>query len=253
MANHVFISYVRENSVVVERLASDLRKREIEVWLDRDTNRIRPGERWQDVIRQAIRSGAIFLACFSSESAERDKSYMNAELTLAIEELQQRPANRAWFVPVLLAGGDVPDRSTGGGESLRHLQWVNLAENWEAGIESIAAAARRAVLAAGAVEPATHDAIEANVESTVLVVLTLGSGNITRNAAHLYGSASTAATRTWFDFAATPELNYSIHAVNGFGVADMLKPNTTYYFRFVGQDLHGRTVRGDVQTFMTFS
>src|SRR5688572_29430341 len=102
MPHHVFISYVRDNIDVVEKLAGDLRTAGVEVWLDRE--RIKPGQRWKDAIRNAIRSGALFIACFSREYFERDKSYMNEELTIAIDELRLRATNRTWFIPVVLAG-----------------------------------------------------------------------------------------------------------------------------------------------------
>jgi hypothetical protein len=141
MANHVFLSYVRENSAQAERLASDLEALGIRVWVDR--RNLTPGERWRDAIRNAIRAGDLFVACFSRDYSLRDRSHMNEELTLAIEELRIRPTHRAWFVPAILDDGEVPDRTIHAGESLRDLQWVSLAEDWENGVAQIAAAARR--------------------------------------------------------------------------------------------------------------
>jgi hypothetical protein len=134
--SHVFISYVRDNSEVIQRLSASLEARGVNVWLDRD--KIRPGYRWKAAIRDAIREGAFFIACFSREYHERPKTYMNEELTLAIEELRQRPTDRAWFIPVLLPGGEVPDRDIGAGETFRSLQWVSLSEeDWNTGIQRI--------------------------------------------------------------------------------------------------------------------
>jgi hypothetical protein len=107
----------------------------MQVWLDRDS--IEPGSRWKDSIRNAISSGGYFLACFSKESCERDKTYMNEELTLAIEELRMRPADKAWFIPVLLNRCEVPDRNIGAGETLQSLQFVDLYENWDDGLKRI--------------------------------------------------------------------------------------------------------------------
>jgi len=36
MRRHVFLSYVRENAAVVDRLVKDLQVRGVSVWLDRD-------------------------------------------------------------------------------------------------------------------------------------------------------------------------------------------------------------------------
>jgi hypothetical protein len=131
---HVFISYVRENQKEVDRLCSALRKNNIEVWIDRE--KIRPGTFWEDAIRSAIREGAFFIAFFSKEFNEKNKNYMNQELNLAIEEIQRRPRDRAWFIPVLLSG-KVPDWQILPGKTFRDIQWVALYENWEVGINNI--------------------------------------------------------------------------------------------------------------------
>ena len=142
MPQHAFISYVRDNCDVVEKLSNDLRAAGVEVWLDRE--RLRPGQRWKDAIRNAIRSGSLFIACFSREYFDRDKSYMNEELAIAISELRLRASERSWFIPVVLSGGQVPDRRIDGVDTLRDLQWVDLSDNWEPGIAAIVSAAREA-------------------------------------------------------------------------------------------------------------
>ena len=131
----VFISYVRENMEIVDRLYQELKAYGIQVWLDR--NDIAPGSRWKREIRRAIQQGAFFIACFSKEYDERDQTYMNEELTIAIEELRQRPIDQAWFIPVKLNECEIPDRDIGGGETLRDLQYVNLYENWDVNIQRI--------------------------------------------------------------------------------------------------------------------
>ena len=102
--SHVFVSYVRDNGDIVDRLANALKSRGVTVWLDRED--IGAGSRWQDAIRNAIRSGKFFRACFSREFGERDRSYMNEELTLAIDELRARPSVR----PLSRATTEAPAR-----------------------------------------------------------------------------------------------------------------------------------------------
>ena len=154
--NKVFISYVRENIEIVDRLCQELKSHGIEVWLDRDN--IALGLRWKREIRRAIQQGAFFIACFSKEYDERDKTYMNEELTIAIEELRQRPIDQAWFLPVKLNECEIPDLDIGRGETLRDLQYVNLYENWEVNVQRILEI----------VQPASSETINANtVEQSV--------------------------------------------------------------------------------------
>jgi hypothetical protein len=130
-----FISYVKEDAEAVNRIATVLREFEINVWLDKTS--LKPGLRWQDQIRHGISEGDFFIACFSEAYVNRSKTYMNEELTLAIEELRQRPTDRAWFIPVKLNACEIPDRSIGAGETLRSIQWVDMTADWTAGMEKI--------------------------------------------------------------------------------------------------------------------
>jgi hypothetical protein len=130
--SHIFISYVHENQEQVEKLRDVLISHGLDVWLDRDS--IFPGMRWKDAIRQAVKSGAYFVACFSAEYEKRDKSYMNEELMLAVDELRQYSIDRPWFIPVLLSECSVPALSIGGSQTLLDFQWVNLYSNWDTGV-----------------------------------------------------------------------------------------------------------------------
>jgi hypothetical protein len=57
------------------------------VW--RDTADLWPGQDWCEMIRRAISDNAIvFIACFSSQSTARVKSYQREELTLSIEQFR---------------------------------------------------------------------------------------------------------------------------------------------------------------------
>jgi hypothetical protein len=134
----VFVSYIREDEEIVARLAKELSAYGIKVWLDK--TELKPGYRWKDAIREAISEGDFFIACFSEAYQRRSKSYMNEELTLAVEELRQRPTDRAWFIPVLLSECEVPARGIGAGETLRDIQWVELYRNWQEGLNKIAEA-----------------------------------------------------------------------------------------------------------------
>lgn len=138
MSAHVFISYVHEDNGQIDRLCEVLRAAGVEVWRDRDC--IAPGLRWRDAIRHAIGQGAFFLACFSRNYWARQKSFMNTELGLAIEELTEFRRDQSWFVAVRLDDCDVPEWSIGAGETLKHLQHVDLFVDWADGMRRILAA-----------------------------------------------------------------------------------------------------------------
>ena len=130
-----FISYVRENSKLVDNLCEYLESHNIEVWIDRKD--LAPGSRWKQEIRAAIRNGSFFIACFSKEYNESEKTYMNEELTLAIEEIRIRPINKTWFIPVKLNECKIPDRDIGGGETLGGFTYTVLYENWDKNVKRI--------------------------------------------------------------------------------------------------------------------
>jgi HEAT repeat protein len=131
----VFISYVRDNSELLKRLAHTLHVSGIDVWLDRD--QIKSGERWAEMICQGIEQGDFFIVCFSSAYNKHLKTDMPEELTAAMEALRQRLSERTWFIPVLVSKGELPNWSLGTGEPLPVLEGVALDEDWDRGIQRI--------------------------------------------------------------------------------------------------------------------
>ncbi|HKO55905.1 MAG TPA: toll/interleukin-1 receptor domain-containing protein [Thermoanaerobaculia bacterium] len=133
-----FISYLHEDAEVVARLRRDLEQEGIDVWQDID--RTGAGKRWKDEIRNAIREGDAFIACFSPAYAARQRTHMNEELLIAIEELRQRKRSVAWFISVIVGVCEIPEHSIGVGETLRDLQWVDLHADWAGGVQRVARA-----------------------------------------------------------------------------------------------------------------
>jgi hypothetical protein len=140
VSNRAFVSYVREDSATIDRLSQDLVMRGVATWTDRKD--LAPGVRWKSEIKKAIESGSAFIACFSRHYESRARTYMNEELTIAVEELRLRPRDRAWFFPVCLDGALVPAISIGAGETLQDLQSVSLAADWEREVGRLARAIR---------------------------------------------------------------------------------------------------------------
>lgn len=125
LAGHAFISYVREDSAEVDRLQRILEAAGIPVW--RDTANLWPGENWRDKIRDAItRDALVFIACFSSRSVARLKSYQYEELLLAVEQLKQYRPGEPWLIPVRFDDCDVLDLDLGAGRTLTSIQRADL-------------------------------------------------------------------------------------------------------------------------------
>ena len=121
----VFVSYVREDSTAVDELCAVLEAAKIPYWRDRTS--LGPGDAWKAKIREAIRGGSlVFLACFSDSSRARDKTYMNEELTLAVEEYRKMPPGRTWLIPVRFDTGDVPEWDLGAGRMLSDFNYCDL-------------------------------------------------------------------------------------------------------------------------------
>jgi TIR domain len=138
---HVFISYVSEDSDLVDRLQAALIKSGVDVWRDRDD--IAPGERWRDAIRAAIEDGANFLACFSSNSESKERSYMREELDWAIARLRQQSRDQPWFLPVKLSPCNIPKIPIGHNDDLTAIQHLDLSRNWDHGVARLLRALSR--------------------------------------------------------------------------------------------------------------
>ena len=144
----VFVSYVWENTADVDHLCEALSSHGVEIW--RDTKMLLPGHRIKEVIRTAIQNSPFFMACFSKESVLKERSYMNEELSIAIEERRMRLRRKAWFIPVRISECDI-SRQIGGGADLDDLYRVDLFKDWNAGISKILEVLREKLPAPGGI------------------------------------------------------------------------------------------------------
>jgi hypothetical protein len=131
----VFVSYVRENSAEIDSICSEFKRNNVEYWLDRD--QIDPGKFWKKAIRDAINSGAYFLACFSREFENRTETYMNEELIVAIEIFRIKSYDSGWFIPIKLSDCKIPDMDIGAGKTLNDIQRLDLFKDWGAGLKRL--------------------------------------------------------------------------------------------------------------------
>jgi hypothetical protein len=140
---HAFISYVHEDSALVDRLQRILEAAGIRVW--RDTADLWPGQDWKMEIRRAIKSNSLaFIACFSPNSQQRIESYQNEELLLAVEQMRLRKPGQPWLIPVRFGNCETPEFDLGAGRTLGSLQHVDLFDGfWERGTARLVASVLR--------------------------------------------------------------------------------------------------------------
>jgi hypothetical protein len=120
--SRVFLSYSRHDQGFVDRLAHDLRKAGIEIWIDREN--IEPGANWQAEIEGAI-SHASTLLYIITESSLRS-AWMIAELTAA--------TRRNLKVIPVLAGNVVTDALP---PFVQNIQWIDFRTSYAEGISRL--------------------------------------------------------------------------------------------------------------------
>lgn len=123
---HVFVSYVHEDQVAVDQIVKALEAAGIPVWLDRQA--LAPGDRWKDRIREAIQQDAlIFMPLFSAASQAKNRSGMNEELAIALDEARKMTPGQKWIIPVRLDDTPFPTAWwISEREPLSHLQYLDL-------------------------------------------------------------------------------------------------------------------------------
>lgn len=129
----VFISYVNENIDDVQRLVQALTVKGINLWWDK--NELQGGDIWKEVIEEAVDEGSYFIACFSKEFLEKERTFANAELELAYKQITERNGNK-WFIPIALNEFEIPRKSIGT-KRLRDFQFVRMYPDWQTGVNKI--------------------------------------------------------------------------------------------------------------------
>ena len=106
MAEHVFLSYCRENDAAVWQLYDELTAAGHAVWRDQES--LLPGMDWKHEIRRAIRRAYAVVICFSQEVAARHRSGSYPEALLAIEEYRLMTPGSIYLIPVRLSECEIP-------------------------------------------------------------------------------------------------------------------------------------------------
>ncbi len=118
----VFISYAREDYKTAKRLYDDLKRNGVNPWMDKENILI--GQKWRVSIRQAIKECTHFLALISNNSLTK-RGYVQKELKLAWDILDELPQSGVFILPILLEPCDPVD------ERLQELNWGELYTSYD--------------------------------------------------------------------------------------------------------------------------
>jgi len=124
----VFLSYAREDEEPARRLYADLCQKGVDVWFDKVS--LLPGQKWRQVIHQAIGESRYFVALLSSNSVTK-RGFVQKELKVALNQLDEFPDPDIFIIPVRL------DNCVPSHERLRDLHCVDLFPSWEEGFGRI--------------------------------------------------------------------------------------------------------------------
>ena len=116
-----FLSYSRSNSEFAVKLAKDLKKSGIDIWIDQLD--IEPGSRWDRSIQEALNTSKRMLVIFTPESISSNN--VMDEVSFALEKGKK-------VIPILLEPCEIPFR-------LRRLQHIDFTESYDDGLQKLTA------------------------------------------------------------------------------------------------------------------
>lgn len=107
-----FISYAIEDIHVAQSLYRRLREFGLSPWMDKPPSPyvmegLKPGELWEDRLRDAISSAKYFIPLFSKRSVEKT-GYVQSEFRQALGRLAQIPAGKIFVIPVRIEDCKIP-------------------------------------------------------------------------------------------------------------------------------------------------
>lgn len=123
-APKIFIAYVREDAARASRLFDELAREGFDPWMDR--HKLLPGQNWPRAIENAIEVSDFVIICFSQQAIKKRGGFQ-AELRFALECARRTPLDAVYLVPVRLDQCRVPSQVA------RHIQYVDMFPNWDAG------------------------------------------------------------------------------------------------------------------------
>lgn len=124
----IFISYAREDRSWAEKIYMDMRKAELNAWLD--VKCLRAGANWRHEIQKTIRSARYFLLLISKHSVNK-RGFIQKEIKEGLKTLEEFPTGSIYIIPARLDQTEPVDLQ------LHELNWVQLLPDYHDGIARI--------------------------------------------------------------------------------------------------------------------
>lgn len=125
----VFLCYAKEDKRKIDKIYKFLMGAGFRPWMDKppkpyDMAGIKPGQNWDQTIRQMISDADYIVACLSKISVSK-KGYVQREYRRALQIMNETPVGHVMLIPALLEECDVPDIQV---EQVhfKDLQWFEL-------------------------------------------------------------------------------------------------------------------------------
>jgi TolB-like protein/Tfp pilus assembly protein PilF len=119
----IFLSYAREDSEAVRRIADALRAFGVEVWFDQ--NELRGGDSWDAKIRTQIRTCSLCIPVISTTTQSRGEGYFRREWKFAVERTHDMAAGVPFLLPVVI--DDTRESDALVPDEFMRVQWTRLA------------------------------------------------------------------------------------------------------------------------------
>jgi formylglycine-generating enzyme required for sulfatase activity len=101
----VFLCHAHHDKAKTRELYRYLRKRGVQPWLDAED--LVGGQNWREEIPKAIKRSDAIIVCLSKNSINKE-GFVQAEITFALEKLEEIPPGRIFLIPVRFEECEVP-------------------------------------------------------------------------------------------------------------------------------------------------
>ena len=104
---YIFLSYAKEDYNKVKKYNDYILSNGFSTWLDEQN--LLPGQDWNLEITKALKRSEIALVFLSNNACDK-RGYIQKEITLALDKLQEIPESDIFLIPVLLEEIEIPER-----------------------------------------------------------------------------------------------------------------------------------------------